>query len=946
MAKMGGARVFFTVLANAQVDNLISDIRGANAIMESVFLDSIEGITEGMDEMFQAWTAWSDAMVDSAMEVEMAKISFEKFFDAGIEQAKELEEQLIATGLAFGSTAEASIRAGAQMMQIEAGVLGGKEPAVAATKGAMLMGAVGMMDTDAAMKSIMQLQMQTNFMYTGAENMALSAASAETKRAVVLGNTVRLVDMLNEAENRTGATIQTITFSMNQFAASAKLANMSIEEQISLSAALIEKGEEQGKAGRAIKMMLARLASNRSNNNDLLKEHGVLVVSATGEMKGLTEIMADLKNKTDAQGRSWDYLTAVEKQNIAIAVAGSHHYVRFLKLMDGYNRVIDIQETLSRSAGSAMKEYSTFLKSAAFELKVYTNALEAEAAVTGNLLIPSKVQAMKAELMFAEARNKVLGTTMGARGSMWAEMANVGFQHAKGIMQAIFMYRVFKVAMQTFAIVQGQVAQRTNITTKARMDAINAEKMGTAVRREAFALHMQGLKPAQVQAQMGYSQIQIDHAINEGMVAKAKLISHNHISMAKAQTNEVKGDKNLTAAKMKIIRAGYILGAQNQHDLEQQIAIRKVKMLKTQEELLFFDVTSKMSGTKTLMERQELNIKGALLRATVALNGTEIAGMENKIALSNAMNNIAAGGLSYKKQEMFINTISAENDATQAQIKLLLADAKVVNIKLDQTAIATGLANIKLSGGIAVANLNQAKTSAIVNHENKKRILTGGVMTSSLMLSSMVLMMFTDNEVAATAAMYLMSASMIPMTLSMLSYGAAADKAALSTTIATLGFAAVAGVAAYMLARATAGTSKFAKEQEKMQKEMEDSQQEMELMSDEMEKYANDSDMAIQALTDNTVDNLETMGDAMNSFDNKRQEIFYGGRAGRMDSALFREIRLNGVEKLYFAPEVSMTNNFNGLTYDKATELIAEKVLGKLELLVTGNSMDIQNSSV
>jgi len=944
MAKMGGARVFFTVLANAQVDNLIADSKGAAAIMESVYLDSIEGITEGIDEMFNAWTEWSDAMVDSAMEVEMAKISFEKFFDEGIEGAKRLEDQLIATGLAFGSTAEASIGAGAQMMQIEAGVLGGKEPAVAATQGAMLMGAVGMMGTDEAMKSMMQLQMQTNFMYEGAENMALSTASAESKRAVVLGNTVRLVDMLNEAENKTGATIQTITFSMNQFAASAKLANMSIEEQISLSAALIEKGEEQGKAGRAIKMMLARLASNRSNNNDLLAKHGVLVVDEMGRVKGLTKIMEDLKTQTDEQGRSWDQLTAVEKQNIAIAVAGSHHYVRFLKLMDGYNRVIDIQAMMTDSAGSAMKEYQTFLKSAAFELQVYTNAVEAESAVTGNLLIPSKVQAMKAELALAKARNILLDTTMGSRGSQWIEMANVGFQQAKGLMQAIFMYRVFKVAMQTFAIVQGQVANRTNITTKARMDAINAEKMSTHQRREAFKMHMSGIKAEEVRARMGYQQIQIDHALNEGMIKKTRLIAHNHQMNAKAQVSEIKGTEVLTAKKMKEIRASYILGAEKSQHLVKELLLRERNLQANQAALISNDVEMKQMLTMTTQDRAKWNMKQALLRSTMALDSAEIAGLRNKINLSNAMIAIKKNSLTYKKQEMFVETIMNEATATQTAIKLALADAKAVNIKLDQTAIATGAANAKMSLLQGKADMKQAQGGAMVVQQQKKKIAYGGIATNSLMLASMATMMFTDNEAAATASMILMTAAMLPMTYSMMTYGAAADKAAFSTSIATLGFAAVAGVAAYALAKATAGTSEFEKEQEKIQKEMEDSQKDMDALAEEMEMYAKDTDQAIAMMGDGVVDSLETMGDAMNEFDNKRQEIFFGGRAGRMDSALFREIRLNGVEKLYFAPEVSMTNNFNGLTYDKATEVIAEKVLGRMREIITSGGLDTQGS--
>ncbi len=526
MAKMGGARVFFTVLAETQVDNLISDSKAASAIMESVYLDSIEGITEGLQEMFDGWNQFTDAMVDSAMEVEMAKIHFRKFFDEGIEASKEFENQLINTGLAFGISAQQSIESGASMMQLEP-VLGGKAAGTSATQGAMLMGTVGMMDTDTALKTLMQLQMQTNFMYEGASELAQTAGNEELKRQVVLGNTVKFVNMLNEAENKTGANIQSITQSMSQYAASAKLANMELSEQVALSASLIEQGEEQGKSGRAIKMMLARLASDRSDNNALLEQHGVLVQDEQGNMKGLMQIMGELRTNTDQYGRSWDNLNSVEKQNIAIAVAGSHHYVRFLKLMENYNRTSQIQAIVTDSAGSAMEEFANFSNSAAFDLERYNNAIERQNALTGEYLIPAKVQAARAELMFAEARNKVLNTYLGERATMGIEMARVGFEQAQGIMQAVFAYKVLRVAMNTHAIVQQQQLTRTGMTTKAQQDEIKSLIMTSHARQRVYEQYEAGARAEQIVMRGKYSQLQVDHAINEGLIRRIKLIQRN-----------------------------------------------------------------------------------------------------------------------------------------------------------------------------------------------------------------------------------------------------------------------------------------------------------------------------------------------------------------------------------------------------------------------------------
>ena len=64
----------------------------------------------------------------------------------------------------------------------------------------------------------------------------------------------------------------------------------------------------------------------------------------------------------------------------------------------------------------------------------------------------------------------------------------------------------------------------------------------------------------------------------------------------------------------------------------------------------------------------------------------------------------------------------------------------------------------------------------------------------------------------------------------------------------------------------------------------------------------------------------------MQEFDDKRLEIFFGGRRSAMDAAMFKEIKQNGVENLYFAPEISVTNIFNGLTMDEAVSEIGGKI--------------------
>lgn len=929
MAKMGGARVFFTVLANAQVDNLISDSKAASAIMESVYLDSIEGITEGLQEMFDAWGAFSDAMIDSAMDVEIAKIHFRKFFDEGIEASKEFENQLINTGLAFGISAEQSIESGASMMQLEP-VLGGKGAGTSATQGAMLMGTVGMMDTETALKTLMQLQMQTNFMYEGASELAQTAGNEELKRQVVLGNTVKFVNMLNEAENKTGANIQSITQSMSQYAASAKLANMELSEQVALSASLIEQGEEQGKSGRAIKMMLARLASDRSNNNELLEKHGVLVQTEEGNMKGLMQIMGELRTNTDQYGRSWENLNSVEKQNIAIAVAGSHHYVRFLKLMENYNRTSQIQAIVTDSAGSAMEEFANFQKSAAFDLQRYNNAIERQNALTGEHLIPAKVQAARAELMFAEARNAVLSTYMGGRAATGMEMAMVGFRQAQGIMQAVFAYKVLRVAMDTHAIVQQQMLTRQTMTTKAQQDEIKSLIMTSTTRQKVYEQYMQGESAMAIVAKGKYSQLQVDHAINEGLINRIKLHQRNAYVEKQAVADVINAKTIMSQSEAQQFRNSFKMDKMERAamDSKRQAMVAELEILGAREMRIQARITS--GKITTQRELEETNMTLAKIRAETTLLRVEDMRMQSKMNLHKIAYTTKNADLSSSKQMLYFEQVAAEQNALAARIQQMYNSAKATGIKLDATRAATLNYETKATLMNAQGTNIGTQGQMMLNNEKRKGIALLGPMANGMMLASMVVSFLGDEQTAATASMLLMFGAMVPLTISMMNFGRAGAFAALQSSIATVGFAAVAGLAAYALASSSVMAGKAGNEFDEMSKSIAQSEADLEALNGELDKFNDDTTNNIMAVEDAFTDSLDAMGNSMEEFDNKRLELFFGGRQGRMQSAMFKEIKMNGVENLFFAPEINMNNTFNGLTYTQAANEIADMVIDRL----------------
>jgi hypothetical protein len=67
--------------------------------------------------------------------------------------------------------------------------------------------------------------------------------------------------------------------------------------------------------------------------------------------------------------------------------------------------------------------------------------------------------------------------------------------------------------------------------------------------------------------------------------------------------------------------------------------------------------------------------------------------------------------------------------------------------------------------------------------------------------------------------------------------------------------------------------------------------------------------------------------DAMDSFANAREEMFFGFKAGAVTGDLVKQVQQGGVENFVANTEIIMNNNFNGMT----TEEVADEIIGMIE---------------
>lgn len=475
MARVGGARVFFDVVGRFQAQNMLAETKegfqAMSAITSALMIDTLSGIQDAFTLVGDQVRALVDETVPLAQKVAEARIEFDKFA-RNIEDFEILRESIKSIGQAYGFTADEALKAGARTAQLS-GILKSQGAIAEATEAGIQFAFIGGMETETAMLRLIQLQQQTGFMYGNLTQEAYAQASAFEQQAAVAEGTASVLNQLNTIENRSAATMSQLTFVMNQFASSAQLAGDSIADMAAMSAAMIEAGEEQGKAGRAMRIIYARLGANTNDNNMVLRRYIGTIRDASGNMKPMMEIMGDLD-------KQWDSLGEAERTAIAQAVAGNDHYVRFLKLMNNYDRAVTLSSQAMAELDKATDEVALFTEDPARQLEMTRNRIKDLKAEIGDELIPTMNAAAEAEervwkgaLLIAENMgfdDEFTGKLMAAT-KMFSMIAGTG-------LETYINMKNISVAMRTQAVLIKAI-EGAEIGRKKRTDAQVAAQLST-----------------------------------------------------------------------------------------------------------------------------------------------------------------------------------------------------------------------------------------------------------------------------------------------------------------------------------------------------------------------------------------------------------------------------------------------------------------------------------
>jgi len=437
--RASGSRVFFDVVGTFQATKMIQDADASATVLSALYLDSLMGIQEAGAELAEMFN-FVDEVMPLTVEIENARVEFEKFVD-NMDEAKMLEDQLQDIGLAFGFAADEAFEAGARMAQLS-GVLGGQGSTAVGTEMGMMFGAISGMGTEAAMQRLINLNQQTKFMTKNIEE----GMTAQEKANIIRRDTIRVLDQLNTVENRSAATMQQITFVMNQFASQAHLTNESIAAMAAMSATLIEAGEEQGKGGRALRMIYARLGADTNGARTFIENLGIAVVDTNGDMRAFSDVLQEL-------AVHYNTLNGEQKMNMAQQIAGNRHYTRLIKLLENVDRVRELEVEALLAQFPARDELQRRLNSEVFAYEKAEASLKNYSAAFGNALLPSMTAVTKQQALFYRTLAGIAEGPLGSVIGRFVMLTRLMGNFVGPAMNAMISFTNLRVAMETQNIV-------------------------------------------------------------------------------------------------------------------------------------------------------------------------------------------------------------------------------------------------------------------------------------------------------------------------------------------------------------------------------------------------------------------------------------------------------------------------------------------------------------
>lgn len=187
-----------------------------------------------------------------------------------------------------------------------------------------------------------------------------------------------ITDVYSELAAHAAASVDEIAKAMERTASIANSAGMSFENTSVFLTHMLETTQEGAEnIGTSLKTIIARfgelknnVSATESEFDDLdlnkvdkaLKSVGVQLKDETLQFRDLDQVLLELSSK-------WSSLDRNTQRYIATIAAGSRQQSRFLALMDGYDRTVELMETAAEAEGKADQQFAKYADTVEYRLK-------------------------------------------------------------------------------------------------------------------------------------------------------------------------------------------------------------------------------------------------------------------------------------------------------------------------------------------------------------------------------------------------------------------------------------------------------------------------------------------------------------------------------------------------------------------------------------------------
>ena len=174
-------------------------------------------------------------------------------------------------------------------------------------------------------------------------------------------------DVLVYAGQLSASSVEELGEAFQKVASSAYASNMRLTETAAILATITEVTQEDASSvGTSLKTMIARFNNITDEASDMgeelnkvqtaIESVGIKFTDSAGQVRNLFDILKDLND-------IWGTLDKNTKSYIATQAAGTRQQNKFFAVMDNYNRVLELNNELTTSAGKLSQGYEVYLQS-------------------------------------------------------------------------------------------------------------------------------------------------------------------------------------------------------------------------------------------------------------------------------------------------------------------------------------------------------------------------------------------------------------------------------------------------------------------------------------------------------------------------------------------------------------------------------------------------------